>query len=263
MRAKSAIALAVVTAGLAAPAAAADDPLVRARLLYNERRFDAAVAAAEEARQLPSKAQVADLVAGRAYLERFRESQASDDLTNARERFRRLSPAGFPPRERGEYIVGLGETLFFDEAYGAAADVFDSALRSVDLEIDARERVLDWWATAIDRDARPRAEADRQAIYQRTRARMQDELAVHPESGTAAYWLAAAARGHGDLQGAWDAALAGWARAPLAGPRAALLREDLDRLVVYGIIPERVKAAAATPDALKLQWDQFKEKWRP
>src|SRR5262245_11412636 len=139
--------------GLPGPAAGADDPLIRARLLYNERRFEAAVAAAEEARQVASKTQAADLVAARAYLERFRESQASEDLTNARDRFRRLSPAGFPARERGEYIVGLGETLFFDESYGAAADVFDSALRGLDLEADARERVLDWWATAVDRDA--------------------------------------------------------------------------------------------------------------
>ena len=252
-----------LTAGLAAPSAAADDPLVRARLLYNEHRFDAALAAAEEARLFPSKAQAADLVAARAYLERFRESAAPDDLTNARERFRRMSPASFAARERGEYLVGLGETLFFDEAFGAAADVFDSALRGLDLEADARDRVLDWWATAIDRDARPRPDAERQAIYQRACARMQDELAVHPDSGAAAYWLAAASRAHGDLQGAWDAALAGWVRAPLAGQQAPALREDLDRLVVYGIIPERAKAAAGTVDTLKLQWDQFKERWRP
>src|SRR5262245_14088498 len=139
--------LLALTAGLSSSVVAADDPLVRARLLYNERRFEAAVAAAEEARALPSKAQAADLVAARAYLERFRESEASEDLTNARDRFRRLTPTGFGPRERGEYIVGLGETLFFEGAYGAAAAVFDSALQGRDVvSADARERVLDWWA---------------------------------------------------------------------------------------------------------------------
>ena len=141
-----------------------------ARLLYNQRQFEAAVSAAEQARLMPARADAADLVAARAYLERFRDSAASDDLTNARDRLRRIDPQRFAPRERAEYIVGLGEALFFDGAYGAAAAVFDSVLRSRDaLPRDARERVLDWWASALDRDAKPRPEIDRQAIYQRIR----------------------------------------------------------------------------------------------
>src|SRR6188768_2224469 len=87
-------------------AVADDDPLVRARLLYNERKFEAAVSAAEQARLIPARADAADLVAARAYLERYRDSAASDDLTNARERLRRIVPAKFEPRERVEYIVG-------------------------------------------------------------------------------------------------------------------------------------------------------------
>ena len=67
---------------------------------------------------------------------------------------------------------------------------------------DARERVLDWWASAIDRDSRTRAEIDRQAPYQRVRDRMLQEIAVRPGSTAASYWLAAAARGQGD----WPAA---------------------------------------------------------
>src|SRR5579863_9848662 len=76
----------------ASPARAADDPLARARALYNQRQFQAAVGAAEQARTLPGRADAADLVAARAYLEKYRESAASDDLTNARERLRRLDP---------------------------------------------------------------------------------------------------------------------------------------------------------------------------
>src|SRR4051812_22313684 len=79
---------------------AADDPLTRARLLYNQRQFQEAVTAAEQARLTPARADLADLVAARAYLERFRESSASDDLTNARDRLRRLDPQRFPVRER-------------------------------------------------------------------------------------------------------------------------------------------------------------------
>ena len=65
---------------------------------------------------MPARADAADLVAARAYLERFRASAAPDDLVNARERLRRIDPQKFPPRERTEYIVGLGEALFFDGA---------------------------------------------------------------------------------------------------------------------------------------------------
>jgi hypothetical protein len=242
----------------------ADDPLTRARLLYNQGLFEAAINAAEQARLVPGRADAADLVAARAYLERFRASAASDDLENARERLRRIDPLRFPPGERTEYVVGLGEALFFEEAYGAAADVLDPIVRNPDLLFgDARERVLDWWATALDRDARPRPEIDRQGMYQRIRARMEEELAARPVSGTAAYWLAAAARAQGDLQAAWDAALAAWVRAPLTADRGVALRGDLDRLVLRAIVPDRAKVTAQTPESLRQQWESFKERWNP
>ena len=261
MRLAAAAALAVLAA---APLRAADDALVRARALYNQKQFEAAVTAAEQARLTPARADAADLVAARAYLERYRLSSASDDLTNARDRLRRIDPQRFAARERSEYVVGLGETLFFDGAFGAAATIFDTVLQSRDLTaIDARERVLDWWASATDREAKPRSEIDRQAVYQRIRTRMEDELAIHPASGAAAYWLPAAARAQGDVQAAWDAAQAGWVRSALAGgDRGAELRADLDRLVVRGIVPDRARATAQTPESLRAQWEQFKERWR-
>jgi hypothetical protein len=240
----------------------ADDPLARARLLYNQGQFEAAINATEQARVIPARADAADLVAARAYLERYRASAASDDLENARERLRRIDPLRFAPGERTEYVVGLGEALFFEEAYGAAANVLDPIVRNADLLAgDARERVLDWWASALDRDAKPRPEIDRQGMYQRIRARMEEELAARPVSGTAAYWLAAAARAQGDLQAAWDAALAAWVRAPLTTDRGVALRGDLDRLVLRAIVPDRAKVTAQTPESLRQQWEQFKERW--
>ena len=246
-----------------APAAADDkDPLERARALYNDGRFDAAIASADQARLAPGRADRADLIAARAYLERFRGSGAPDDLTNARERLRRLDPQRLGARERVEFLVGAGETLFFDESYGAAADLFDSVLtRNEGLAADARERVLDWWASALDREARPRTDIERQAVYQRIRGRMQEEMAARPASTVAAYWVSAAARGQGDLQAAWDAAQAGWVRAGLATDRGASLRADLDRLVLRGIVPERAKALAQPPDVLRQDWERFKERW--
>jgi|SRR5947209_7525055 len=238
------------------------DPLSEARQLYNQRQFDAALTAAERARLTPAAADRADLIAARAYLERFRESAASDDLTKARERLRRIDPKRFDPLERTEFIVGLGEALYFDESYGAAADVFETVLETGSaLPADSRERVLDWWAIAVDRDAWLRPEPWRDSAYQRIRARMRDELTTRPGSSTAAYWLAAAARSQGDLQAAWDAAEAGWVRASLALDRGAALRADLDRLMLVAIIPERAKTLAQSADTLRVEWEKFKERW--
>src|SRR5262249_32042800 len=107
----SALGLLLLGAGAGAP----DDPLAPRRLLHNQRQYVDAINAAEQARHLAARADAADLIAARAYLERYRESSASDDLTNARDRLRRLDPQRLMPRERTEYVVGLGETLYFDQ----------------------------------------------------------------------------------------------------------------------------------------------------
>jgi hypothetical protein len=245
-----------------AVAADSHDPLDRARTLYNQRQFEAAVSAADEARKLPQQADGADLIAARAYLERFRESLAGDDLIHARERLRAINPEKFSARERIEFIVGLGETLYFEGASGAAAAVFESVLvAGGELADEARERVLDWWASALDQDARPRPEIERQTVYQRVRDRMALELAMNPASGTAPYWTAAAARGQGDLQAAWDAAQAAWVRAPLTRDHGVTLRHDLEVLVEKAIVPERARVVGRPPESLMTEWDAFKAMW--
>lgn len=250
----------------AAPAAAQSDPLLRARALYNQRQFDAAIAAADEARLVSGRADVADLVAARAYLEKFRATADAADLENARDRLKRITAGHLTAGERSEFVVGLGENLYLDDATGAAADMFDSLLAASPtspnaLAPDARDRLLDWWASALDRDARPRPASEQQAIYQRIRDRMRIELGVQPSSASASYWFAAATLGVGDPQAAWDAALAGWLRAPLAPDQGAALRGDLDRLVQRAIIPERSKLIAQTTDACIAEWQAFKDKW--
>jgi hypothetical protein len=166
-------------------------------------------------------------------------------------------------RDRVELSIGLGEALYLEDRFGAAADLFESVLvASSALGAGAHERLLDWWATALDRDARPRPEIERQTVYQRIRERMQDELGRRSASATAAYWLSAAARGQGDLQAAWDAAQAGWVRATLTSDRGTGLRADLDRLMLRGIVPERAKALAQPQEALRVEWERFKERWQ-
>jgi len=90
---------------------------------------------------------------------------------------------------------------------------------------------------------------------------MTTELAGNPGSSTAAYWAAAAARGQGNLQAAWDAVQAGWVRASLASDHGAALRGDLDLLVQRVLIPERARILAQPPETLQAEWEKFKEKW--
>jgi hypothetical protein len=240
------------------------DLLTQARVLYNEGRFEAAVDAAERARVTPALVDRADLIAARAFLERYRETVAIKDLTSARDRLRRINPQSFDARERAEFIVGLGETLYFDGSFGAAADLLQLVLEggSSTLDPEARERVLDWWAIAVDREAWTKSFAEQQVFYERIRDRMRGELNVRPESPTAGYWAASAARSQGDINGAWDAAEAGWVRAVLAKDRGAQLRAALDQIMLLAIVPERARALGQSEEELRLMWEQFKELWK-
>ena len=47
------------------------------------------------------------------------------------------------------------------------------------------------------------------------------------------------ARGAGDIEGAWSAAVAAWVRSTLSPETTSRLRDDLDRLVTQALIPER------------------------
>jgi hypothetical protein len=96
---------------------------------------------------------------------------------------------------------------------------------------------------------------------------MRLELDETPTSPAASYWRVVALRGVGELQRAWDAAVAAWVRARLAGDRSPTLRADLDRVVTQGIIPDRVgpmapeqreKAAAQ----MRANWELIKERWK-
>jgi hypothetical protein len=249
------------------PAVQAADPLTEARRLYNAGRYEAAAIAAREALAIEGLADPARVVLGRVQLERFRQTADPADLTAARESLRDVDPRPLRYRERLELTIGQAEVLYLDDRFGASAELFESALdRSVVLGAAAHERVLDWWATALDRHAQLRPAEDRPLIYTRIVDRMRAELAIDAGSTPASYWLAAAARGSGDLERAWQASIAGWVRAGLAQDRGAALRADLDRLVTQAIIPERA-ARLRTGDArqaaggMQNEWDAFKAGW--
>ena len=51
-------------------------------------------------------------------------------------------------------------------------------------------------------------------------------------------------------------------RSPMAIDKGVSLREELDRLMLRAIIPDRAKVTAQTPESLRAQWEQFKERWK-
>ncbi len=239
--------------------------LADARRLYNQTRYEDAIKAAVAAQSDPAAADEASLIIARANLERYRQSYDATHLTSARESLKAIRTARLAPPSRAEYLVGLGEWLFLDDRYGAAAELFDAALgHSPDA---GRDRVLDWWATAMDRYAQVTPQR-RTEIYQRIVDRMQEELRERPESNAGGYWLPAAARSMGDLDRAWQSAIAAWLRVRVAVDQGAGLHPDLDRLVETAIIPERAREIAGpehdpkdAADVMLEEWAQLKTEW--
>lgn len=251
------------------PAATA---LARARQAYNAAQFDVAIGTATEARRTAATAAPAALVLGRAHLERFRLSGDPADLAAAHGALAGLDPARLSSVDRHDLTIGLGLAVFFEGRPGVAAELLESALGGVapsGAGLAGRERLFDWWATAMDRAAQLAPDAVRASIYARVLDRAATELAASG-SAAAAYWVAAGARGAGDLERAWHAAVAAWIRAKGASAEAA--RGDLDQLVITAIIPERARAlahagglgardAAALDAAMRAEWAEIRKSW--
>jgi hypothetical protein len=230
---------------------------------------------AGQATAFPSLAGAARVIGARAELERFRQTGDQADLDTAREALKAVDVATLSPRDQVEFAIGLGVSLYlddrypFDDRYSAAAEQFDLALGRSDLLDDAsRDRLFEWWALSVDHQAQLDPASDRRPAYERIVARAERELARSPGAASASYWLAAGARGVDDLPRAWGAAVAGWVRAGSTGERGEALREDLERLIVQVILPERARQLAAGGDAratlssLLVQWEQIKERWK-
>jgi tetratricopeptide (TPR) repeat protein len=260
------MALLILAAAGAAPSASAD-ALAEARRLYNQGQYETAARYAREALKVAATMESARLVLGRIYLERYRKSADAIDLTEAREALKSVNHEALDPRERAELAIGLGEYLFLDDKFGPASESFERVLeQSFSLGPAAHEQVLDWWATALDRLALSRPREMREPVYARIVIRMEKELARDPASVPAAYWLAAALRGTGNLDRAWFTAQAGWIAAMLAADHGAALRADLDRLMLQAIIPER--AARLQPKdpkpasvSMLAEWEALKSAW--
>lgn len=260
LRASGAI-LAVFLLSYTGPAAAAEPAaLAKARALYNAADYDGAIDAAALARAQPAATDAAALITARSHLERYRVRGDVADLATAREALTSVRASMLPPRDQLDHLVGIGQSLYLMNTFGAAAEVFDGALAKGAL-LSHRDRLLllDWWASALDREAQGRPADRRLPAYERIASRMEEELRQDPGSAPANYWLAAASRGAGDLDRAWSSSLAGWIRARLSPDTAEKLRSDLDRLVTQALVPERARTKPARDP--QMEWDQTKQDW--
>jgi hypothetical protein len=260
MSRRAAFAVTLLLACASAAAAAEHPALARARALYNAADYDGAIESAAIARAQPGSADAAALVSARSHLQRFRQRSDPSDLTAARDALASVRLAALSPRDQVDQLVGLGQSLYFADSYGPAAEIFETALgRGMLLGHRDRLLLLDWWASALDREAQGRPQDRRAPTYQRIASRMEDELLLDPGSAPANYWLAAASRGAGDLDRAWDVAVAGWVRAKLSPESTVALRADLERLVTQALIPERTRSKP--PRDPGTEWAEVKQQW--
>jgi hypothetical protein len=235
--------------------------------MYNGADYDGAIAAAAPVRQMPQWADAAGLVIARSHLERFRINGDAADLAAAREMLALVRPAALTPRDHLDLLIGLGQSLYLGNEFGAAAEIFDNALgRASIMTLRERLLLLEWWAMALDREAQGRPADRRPAVYSRMASRMEEELRLDPGSRVANFWLAAASRGAGDVERAWDAAIAAWVRSSMS-PDVEMLRADLERLVNMALIEEvaRLKPGREQADAqtaLRAEWVGVKEAWK-
>ena len=253
--------------------AAAQSDLERARAFYNAGQFDASIAAATAAKAKPSAAPSATLIAARARLERFRQSNDPQDLALARTELVSLNPRILAPQETIEWQFGLGTALFLDNQPGPAAEMFATVLPTAREKLPAAEfdKLLEWWATTLSRVAESHSGGARKDAYAAMLFSVRRELERDPLSRPAAYWLVIAARGTGDFDGAWNAACTGWIRAG-SQPEGAKLRADIDRFVTQTLIPERAQARTGQRLDSKTtqteiasqteQWRGLSEQWR-
>lgn len=263
------VALAVALCIATGPALAAEPAaLAKARQRYNAGDFEGAISDASVALNITVSADAASLVIARSHLERYRQRTDPADLMTAREALLAVHQENLSPRDQVDLLIGMGQALYLGEVFGSAAELFDNALtRSALLTAADRGQLLDWWATALDREAQTRPQERRSRVFDRIAARMDDELRQDPFNPAANYWLAVAARGSGDPERAWNVAVAGWVRSSLAPEKAKTLREDLDRLVAQALIPERahlrpVREQQEALATLRAEWDLVKEQWK-
>jgi hypothetical protein len=267
MRFVLAVTIVLIAAG--GPASAAEPaPLAKARIRYNAGDFEGAISAAAVARNVAAASDAAALVIARAHLELYRQRVTPEDLAVARETLLAIHAGSLSSRDQLDLYIGIGQTLYLAEVFGPSAEMFETAwTRASVLGTAERRQLLDWWATALDREAQARPPERRVRVFERVMTRMEEELRQDPANAVASYWLAVSARGVGDPDRAWDVAVAAWVRSSMSRDSATTLRADLDRLVADALIPERARLRPAAEQQLAMtsmraEWELVKDQWK-
>ena len=212
-------------------------------------------------------ADAATLVVARSLLERFRREAAPADLDAARTELQQIRPAGLSPSDQAELVIALGELLDLDDQPGAAAVEFERALDRVESATSSHERVLDWWASAVDRQAQLRPEAERAPLYSRMVARMEDELRRNAASAVASVLARRGRARQRESRTRMGRRVRGVGACIVPGDRRLQLRADFDQIVTQAIIPERARlvspagGAAQSTAAMRAEWDALKQVW--
>lgn len=245
--------------------------LAEARSLFGQARYEAAAEATGRARDAVPDDGTASAVYGRAMLERYRETAEATFLTQALDALRSVDGATLAKNDQVDLILGLALGLYLSGEFRPAGDMFATSFEMAEAADPAlRDRAVDWWATAMSRHAQSLPALERKKAFEQMLTAMTEEAKHDPSSASAGYWAVVATRGLGDLDRAWDAAIAHWVRAQLCRDGGDALREDLDTLMATTIIPERARRGAAAQNSsdhapiealLFAEWRGVKDKW--
>jgi hypothetical protein len=269
---KRGAALFVAAVLLTPVSAAAQSELTRARLLYNQGKFDESMAAAEFARSRPKTASSAGLVIARARLERFRKSGNQQDLAESRKELIALDPRVLSAPEAVEWNIGLGEALVFEHQLGPASKIFGETIPLARTRLTPAEmdKLIEWWASASSGLAETLSGTSRTEKYSDVLSMLKTVTDEKMPSRAAVYWSVVASRGMNDFDSSWNAAVAGWIRAR-SMDGGDQLRKDLDAFVTGTLIPERaqartgqpldVRATTAEVFAITEEWRGLTERW--
>ena len=156
----------------AAPVASAQEGPLGARELYNAGRVDEAIEQAEAAWVATASAE-AGLVLARAKLDRFSRLESGSDLSVARQLLDRIDVTTLLPAQRLDWEVGVATGLFLAGRGGPSGVMFERLLDHPLLEGAERDRVLNWWATAVDRVGRDQLPDQRSGTYDKMARRLE------------------------------------------------------------------------------------------
>ena len=191
------------------------------------------------------------------------------DLSAAREALGTVRAASLDERDQLELLLALGESLFLEDDFGAAAEILESGL-------DARRQrrrsspksMLEWWGSAVERQASGLAPEPRRRAFARLVDRMQGELAQIADVGGRQLLdrRRPARRRRVDARVGRGGCRLG-ARAADRRPRASRSAPTSTSWSLQGVIPDRVRhiaqdQRAAAESQLKADWELVKERWK-